>query len=221
MIVWGGYDGSYLNTGGLYSLEPEAWFTTSTISTSALYARSLHTAIWTGSEMIVWGGRNDTAQMAAGRRYNPTINTWDSVVYTSGVTPFPRFTHTAIWTGSEMIIWGGMTDTGRVNTGGRYNPVTNTWIATSTISAPVARSLHTAIWTGSEMIVWGGGDGFSSLNTGGRYNPSTDSWVAISVVGTPSVRSGHTSIWTGSEMIVWGGNTGSTAINTGGRYTPP
>ena len=45
-----------------------------------------------------------------------------------------------------------------LNTGGRYNPGTDTWTATSTTNAPAARAFHTAVWTGSEMIVWGGYD---------------------------------------------------------------
>ena len=43
-----------------------------------------------------------------------------------------------------------------LNTGGRYNPGTDSWTATSTTNAPTARHCHTAVWTGSEMIVWGG-----------------------------------------------------------------
>ena len=66
-----------------------------------------------------------------------------------------------------MIIWGGEFVP---NTGGRYHPSTNSWIATSTINAPFARNFHTAIWTGSEMIVWGGWDDNEvNLNSGGRY----------------------------------------------------
>src|SRR5262249_57245240 len=57
-----------------------------------------------------------------------------------------------------------------VNTGGRYNPGTDSWIATSTSEAPDGREFHTAVWTGSEMIVWGGLDeNFDFVNTGGRY----------------------------------------------------
>ena len=55
-----------------------------------------------------------------------------------------------------MIVWGG-NDGDRLNTGGRYNPSTNSWTATSTTNAPTARAVHTAVWTGNEMIVWGGG----------------------------------------------------------------
>src|SRR5882762_9946722 len=89
-------------------------------------------------------------------------------------TPPPgREGHTAVWTGSEMIVWGGDSRNGIVNTGGRYNPVTDDWIKTSNTNPPTARDFHTAVWTGSEMIVWGGTDGSTFVNTSGRYNPST------------------------------------------------
>ena len=64
----------------------------------------------------------------------------------------------------------GRTDVGaHLNTGGRYDPGTDSWTATSITNAPAARRLHTAVWTGSEMIVWGGVNGTVTLNTGGRY----------------------------------------------------
>jgi Fibronectin type III domain len=55
------------------------------------------------------------------------------------------------------------------NTGGRYNPTTNGWTATSTTGAPDPRIGHTAVWTGSQMIVWGGQGNIGLFNTGGRY----------------------------------------------------
>ena len=133
--------------------------------------------------------------------------------------------HTAVWTGSEMIVWGGYDDTtffGDLNTGGRYNPSTDNWVATSTANAPVARAGHTAIWDGREMIVWGGQDeNYAFLNSGGRYNPSTDSWTATSTTNVAAARTFHTAVWTGSEMIVWGGDDENyDEVNTGGRYNP-
>ena len=120
--------------------------------------------------------------------------------------PDARRDHAAVWTGSEMIVWGGANGViGYFNTGGRYNPATDSWTATSTAGAPTARSQDTptAVWTGSEMIVWGGWNG-GVLNTGGRYNPSTDSWTATSTTDAPTARVGHTAVWTDNEMIVWG-----------------
>jgi hypothetical protein len=78
-------------------------------------------------------------------------NTWTTTSVVNA--PYARAFHTAVWTGVEMIVWGGG---GGSNTGGRYNPSTDSWTATSTTNAPEGRSNHTAVWTGTEMIVWGG-----------------------------------------------------------------
>jgi N-acetylneuraminic acid mutarotase len=138
--------------------------------------------------------------------------------------PSGRDVHTAVWTGSEMIVWGGYGGPalGTLNSGGKYNPSTDSWTATSTTNAPTRRDFHTAVWTGSEMIVWGGvTDNFIPVNSGGRYNPSTDSWTATSTNDAPTARSRHTAVWTGSEMIVWGGEGDNfIRLNTGGRYNP-
>src|SRR5437588_10584903 len=88
--------------------------------------------------------------------------------------PNVRAEHTAVWTGSEMIVWGGCGYTGcgwygTLNTGGRYNPSTDSWTATSLTNAPDGRILHTAVWTGGEMILWGGANPNGYLGTGGRY----------------------------------------------------
>ena len=100
-----------------------------------------------------------------------------------------RSGHTAVWTGSEMIVWGGIDGTGAVRSGGRYNPGTDIWTATSLTNAPSARTGHTAVWTGSQMIVWGGsGNNNNPLNTGGKYNPITNSWTATSTTNAPTAR---------------------------------
>jgi len=152
-----------------------------------------------------------------------TNNTW-TATSTINQAPIGREWHTAVWTGSEMIVWGGDVNGGFLNSGGRYNPGTDSWTATSTANAPAARAYHTAVWTSSEMIVWGGCSGNPSctnvLNTGQRYNPSTNSWTATSTTNAPAARAGHTGAWTGSEMIVWGGFNGMIDVSSGGRYDP-
>jgi hypothetical protein len=97
-------------------------------------------------------------------------DTWTSTSLTNA--PDGRLLHTAVWTGSEMLVWGGYGSSGPyLNTGGRYDPSTDTWTATSIINAPDGRYEHTAVWTGSEMLVWGGSSNVTIFNTGGRYNP--------------------------------------------------
>ena len=146
--------------------------------------------------MIIWGGEIYTQTIyGTGGRYNPSTDTWTPTSMTNA--PSPRALHTAVWTGGEMVIWGGHNDTGYLNTGGRYNPVTDSWTTTRIANAPEPRDSHTAVWTGNEMIVWGGG---AYLNTGAKYNPETDSWTAISTINAPSERYHHTAIWTGKVM---------------------
>src|SRR6266446_5370416 len=70
-----------------------------------------------------------------------TDDTWTATSTTSA--PAARVEHTAVWTGSEMIVWGGFNGSNNLNTGGRYNPATDSWTATSTTNAPSARSIHT------------------------------------------------------------------------------
>jgi lambda repressor-like predicted transcriptional regulator len=224
MIIWGGAftdnEWHFFNTGGRYDPATDSWTPTST--TNAPFARWLHTAVWTGSEMIVWGGSQNTIPNIPGGRYNPTTDTWAPTSTTNA--PTGRVHHTAVWTGAEMIVWGGYGWCGgscRSNSGGRYDPNTDAWTATSTLNAPEARWLHNAEWTGSEMIVWGGTNETIYLNTGGRYNPNTDSWTATGVPNDVLGRIAHAAVWTGSEMIVWGGvDSTFNDCNTGGRYNP-
>ncbi|MBI3879237.1 MAG: hypothetical protein HY301_04135 [Verrucomicrobia bacterium] len=183
----------------------DSWLQRTTVPSPV--SRYSHTAVWTGGEVIVWGGFNGSAYLNDGGRYNPAADTWTPV--TTVGAPSVRDSHTAVWTGSEMIVWGGETNTpGVFNDGGRYSPAADTWTAVTTNGAPSARGSHTAVWTGIEMIVWGGISNATYSTDGGRFNPASNSWTAVSTTNAPSVRRFHTAVWTGNEMVVWGGNHG-------------
>lgn len=218
MIIWGGYSpgpSTVYNTGGAYDPVTNTWTVTST--SSAPSSRTFHTAIWTGTKMIVWGGSNATGTPTnTGGVYDPLTDTWTAISLTNA--PVARERHTAIWTGSKMIVWGGNNGGTYYNNGGIYDPVTNTWAPTSNVNAPSTRTVHSAVWTGSKMIIWGGTNG-TNTNTGGVYDASTDTWVGTSTTGAPSARSIHTAVWSGSRMIVWGGENAG-YFNTGGIYDP-
>ncbi|PYK67040.1 MAG: hypothetical protein DME50_03770, partial [Verrucomicrobia bacterium] len=221
MIVWGGenFDVVHFNTGGRYNPSSDSWVNTGT--DNAPPGRRNHTAVWTGSEMIVWGGQDGEPVfhvLDTGGKYGPATDTWTATSTTDA--PNSRAVHTAVWTGSEMIVWGGIDENLLVlDTGGKYDPISDSWTATTTVNAPAARFIHTAIWTGGEMIIWGGEDvTFVVLNTGGKYNLATDSWTATSTSNAPDARYGHTAVWTDSKMIVWGGFGNFDPLNTGGTY---
>jgi N-acetylneuraminic acid mutarotase len=111
-------------------------------------------------------------------------NTWTAL--TTNAAPAAREYHTAVWTDSEMIIWGGVSGSS-FNDGGRYNPAANAWTAVPTNGAPPARYQHTALWTGSEMVI-SGGYGASDTWSYYPYAPAvriTRSGPASAVVAWP------------------------------------
>jgi hypothetical protein len=111
------------------------------------------------------------------KRYHPATDTWTDA--TTVDAPGARDHHAAVWTGTEMIIWGGFINDGITPTGGRYNPVTDQWTPTNVADSPITRMSPVGVWTGTEMIVWGGNDWLflGDLGDGARYNPATDSWT--------------------------------------------
>lgn len=193
---------------GVFS-QGEAWESRSSGAGGTIpSARESHNAIWTGTEMIIWGGNYDfTSWPTGGGRYNPVTKKWSPI--STNNAPSPRYWSSAVWTGTEMIIWGGYDSTSQeVNTGARYNVANDSWTPLPTLGAPAAHSFVTAIWTGSEMLIWGGADG-------AKYNPTSNTWTPIPTNSAPN-GSGSSAVWTGSEMIVYRGP----GTNLSGRYNP-
>jgi len=168
---------------------------------------------------VVLGFAEDTTLIGAG--FSDTgivgVERWADMT-TTGAPPASGL-HTAVWTGTRMLVWGGTDGGALLNTGGQYDPATDSWTAMTTTDAPSARNLHKAVWTGTRMLVWGGSVAAIRLNTGGQYDPTTDSWTAITTTGAPSARDHHTAVWTGSRMLVWGGQDAAGFFsNTGAQY---
>src|SRR5438874_11694171 len=84
----------------IYDPATDSWSATST--TNAPEARTYHTAVWAGTQMIVWGGYGNSGYLNTGGRYDPITDSW-TATNASGA-PDQRYYHTAVWTGSEMKI---------------------------------------------------------------------------------------------------------------------
>src|SRR5262249_42134673 len=155
--------------------------------------------------------------------YDPVTDSWTPIA-TEGAT-LPNAGHTSVWTGSEIILWGGGCFSGGKDQGctrgAAFNPVQNTWRLLGSEGAPTSRGRHGAVWTGHYMIVWGGIGDSGDLRSRGLYDPASDSWSRVSEDGAPLARYGHAVAWTGHEMIVWGGSAGEVSrLASGGRFTP-
>jgi N-acetylneuraminic acid mutarotase len=206
MIVWGGMldDRSVPSaTGGaIYYPGSGKWYE---LPKHRHESRYHHAAVWTGIQLIVWGG----IEGLHGERVNTGLmldnedDEWLDVS-TEGA-PAPRSGHAAVWTGKRMLVWGGEGAEKTFGDGASYDLVKDKWEALADADAPAPRAFPSAVWTGKKMIVWGGLDAKGPRRDGAIYDPAANSWSSISLKGAPKARLGHTAIWTGKRMIVWGG----------------
>lgn len=115
----------------------------------------------------------------------------------------------AVWTGAEMIVWGGAVPSeGQTTNGGAaYDPATRTWRLIAPAPARVVGGAAVA-WTGDEMVVWASNSPDGPVGAA-AYHPGSDSWNSLPE-GPLGKREGYASAWTGTELIVVGGNLGDT-----------
>lgn len=215
-----------------YNPSNNTWETVNATGTPPSGRYTQGSFITQDKRVFVWGGTHIDANWAivynnTGAIYNILNNSWSSI--TNVNAPSARASHTVVWTGSKMIVWGGQNSGGDLGDGAIYDPSNDSWTSINLQNAPSARRGHSAVWTGSKMIIWGGnfgGSGINSgtaLNDGKMFDPNTNQWEDISSVSLLPRRE-HTAIWTGNEMIIWGGGMGGTppwtVYNTGAKYNP-
>ena len=121
-----------------------------------------------------------------------------------------RLGPSAVWTGTEMLVWGGYArseNVGQKSDGATYNPTTRAW-RTIAPSPPGVQGGATVVWTGDEMVVWASNSPDGPVGTA-AYNPEIDNWRRLPA-GPLGRREGFSSAWTGKELIVVGGSLGDT-----------
>lgn len=178
--------------------------------------------MWTGDEMIVWGGGSDGDPFLDGGRYAPSTDSWQPIPAADLSTTAPLL-GCCVWTGSELLVWSlsiSEDGTSVYPEGARFSPESNAWSSMNQEGAPQVIGCE-AVWTGDEMIVTGD-NGFTA--TGGRYDPDTDRWKGMNNDGAPPVTTDRTAIWADSRLIVWGGfsveGEEPEALASGGLYDP-
>ncbi len=152
--------------------------------------------IWTGEEMIVWGGEvsDGGTPMSDGAAFDLVSGTW-RVIAAAPITP--RIYHVAAWTGEEMLVVGGR---GEVD-GAAYDPATDSWrgIEASPIpldSTSVYDSAVGSAWTGQELVVWS-----IATNEIAAYAPNSDTWRILPTVDL----AGDAGVlrWTGADLYAF------------------
>ncbi|HEX9969144.1 MAG TPA: hypothetical protein VGB03_03320 [Acidimicrobiales bacterium] len=177
--------------------------------------RRAASVVWTGREAIVWGGARlgvgDGGDLgsADGAAYDPAARRWRRI---ADAPIANRYRHKAVWTGREMIVWGGVV----TGSGGRsdrpdgaaYDPATDTWrrIATSPLPGPSRTSLdagQAVVWTGREMIAWGRVFDGGYATEGAAYDPATDRWRRVAAL--PEARQGPPELFATPEGVLASG----------------
>lgn len=231
VILWGGCCGGggvgSDAPGAIYDPAADRW---SPLGPSPAGNRYDHTAVWTGDEMIVWGGYEGGSYpekpLADGAAYDPRSDTWRTI---ARAPLSPRAHHGAVWTGEEMIVWGGSRPGRRgppvLHDGAAYDPERDRWRKLGAVPSRYAdleivydafdRGRLDVAWTGAAMLVWNG-------SNGALHDPDHDRWELIPpapVAAPEGSRPGDSAIWTGDELIVWGGGD-ERVLADGAAYDP-
>jgi len=126
-------------------------------SKAPIAGRVGHTTVWTGSEVIVFGGTNGTTAFSDGAAYDPAKGTWRAIADASTVGLAARRGHVAVWTGTEMFAGAGGDAAGKTAFAdfARYDPKTDRW--TTVASMPVALDLAGAVVlpSGKVLVAFG------------------------------------------------------------------
>jgi len=163
------------------SLAKGRWRTS---PTAPIAARSGAVGVWTGTEMLVWGGTSNNRLSADGAAYDPAHRRWRRI------PPAPaaaRANWTGIWTGHSLILWG-VAKTGQDTppTGARYTPETDRWQMLPDPPIGVSAT-STTVWTGSVMVALAVPTGDNpELIAAAMYDPVHNSWTALPPVPLPA-----------------------------------
>jgi N-acetylneuraminic acid mutarotase len=209
MIVFGGIidsSGTVTADGQAFNPAATAGSQWSALPTTHMPSARIETAaVWTGSKLVIWGGRATAACFNDGAVFDPADNNWTPMATANA--PAPRCRHTMVAAGDYVLIWGGQAaENGPgLNDGAIYRVSDNSWQPMSTTNAPDGRYSHTAVWNGSRMIVYGGQDSNGFYNTAYQYHPGSDSWSAP--VMSAGARFLHGAAWdpVAGKMLVIGG----------------
>lgn len=236
LVIWGGRDynkytfdySKNFGDGASYHAADNTWSPLPTIGAPA--ARYGHTLTSTGANVVIWGGvdrpsldEKDASTLGDGGILDMKSQVWTPL---KGSPLFPRAFHCSVWTGSHLLVFGGISkaaggDSLMINAGEILDPATMTWKPMNTVGQPSPRFSHSCFWTGKRMLVWGGSSGFMTTANGAQYDPQTDSWSPIEDNNAPFTMRSETALWTGKYLLVWGGGSGSGSFNQlGALYNP-
>jgi hypothetical protein len=207
LIGWGGgCCGDATADGHAYDPKTDSW---RTLAESPLAPEQQPLGAWTGHELVLFvsglsavDGEPLPGALARAAAYDPASDTWRRIA----PLPEPRRGASAVWDGTEILVFGGRPGTGsQAGVGFAYNPATNGWRRLPGMET--GRTGAVAAWAGRRLLVWGGDLGRSSLvltRTGLTFDPATGRRSQLPEAPIAG-RVAPAAVWTGRSLLVWGG----------------
>lgn len=158
LFVWGGFVSGERGPGTGAQLLfdssglPTMWIPITTLGAPG--SRVHHSTIWTGSKLLVWGGKTQSGTpFGDGACFDPGSGSWTPISRTNA--PSARYDHSCVWTGAEMVVFGGESGSGSLSDGAAYNPALDRWRMLDNAGTPQSRSGSAVAWTSREMVLFG------------------------------------------------------------------
>lgn len=149
-------------------------------------------AVWTGSEMVVFARTqpHPPNSVDAAAAYHPATHSWTTLTPFHGPRGSYNGSYQTLWTGRAVIVLGPVDAQA-------YYPRRNRWRRLR----HGAESNSLLVWTGHRVISWGGGCCGSETAAGSIFNLRTNRWhpIAASPLAPSDSPAGA---WDGHEMIV-------------------
>ena len=90
---------------------------------------ALHVSVQADSKVLIWWGRRNMEThwpaYGDGALYDVEGDSWKSISYIK--SPSPRAFSSGVWTGNQLIIWGGSDETSVLSDGSSYDPYVDSW----------------------------------------------------------------------------------------------
>jgi N-acetylneuraminic acid mutarotase len=213
LFVFGGVDasGDALNSAAIYDPVADTWQTVPA-DAAAPSPRELATAVWTGSHILVFGGRSSSANdyYLSAALYDPVTGRW-SAAANSGVA---RAAGLGAMIGGSAIIWGGLTAGSAAAVGTSvYDPGVNTWHPANVLNGPPGLLGAVAAFSTESLFVYGGLENNQRRDNAYRYDVNKDAWTALP--RGPKARSSIFGASDGLAFYVWAGKEGTSVLDDG------
>ncbi|MBA2282367.1 MAG: hypothetical protein H0W25_14235, partial [Acidimicrobiia bacterium] len=168
-----------------------------TIQPAPVVPRFQHAAVWTGREVVVFGGYPPGGGDPApgGAAFDPAAGTWRTIASPPGLLG----SAVAAWTGDTVLVVdaaGGLHG---------YDPAADAWqdLPRSPFTDVAATIMH-GVWTGDELVVIATArpEDNRPPATSAAYDPATETWRALP--GAPFDATFGDAVWTGGAVVVAG-----------------